>query len=146
YPSDATSRPNILFLMADEFRHDCLGVAGHPIVRTPSLDRLASQGIRFTNAYVASPVCSPSRATLFTGRYPQVHGVTQNNLPFNAGEIALPKLLRAHGYTTGMAGKRHLQGFDDWFDHADSTSAGGGPAYAAFLRASKQLVTGNANT
>ena len=66
---------NILFLMADEYRHDCLGVAGHPIVRTPNFDKLAGEGVRFTQAYVASPVCSPSRATLFTGRYPQVHGV-----------------------------------------------------------------------
>jgi arylsulfatase A-like enzyme len=132
--------------MADEYRHDCLGIAGHPIVKTPSFDKLAREGVRFTHAYVASPVCSPSRATLFTGRYPQVHGVTQNNMPFNAGEVALPKLLRAHGYTTGMAGKLHLQGFDDWFDHAESTNPSGGPAYQAFLRASKQLVSGSPNT
>ncbi len=145
--ADSVKRPaNILFLVADEYRHDCLGVAGHPIVKTPNFDKLAREGVRFTHAYVASPVCSPSRATLFTGRYPQVHGVKQNNFPFNAGEVALPKLLRVQGYTTGMAGKLHLQGHEDWFDHADSTSASGGPAYAAFLRASKQLVTGSANT
>jgi arylsulfatase A-like enzyme len=146
FAAEAKRPANILFLMADEYRHDCLGVAGHPIVKTPSFDRLAREGVRFTHAYVASPVCSPSRATLFTGRYPQVHGVTQNNLPFNDGEVALPKLLRAHGYITGMAGKLHLQGFDDWFDHAASTNPSGGPAYQAFLRASKQLVTGSPNT
>jgi arylsulfatase A-like enzyme len=142
---NAAARPaNILFLMADEYRHDCLGVAGHSIVKTPNFDRLASEGVRFTQAYVASPVCSPSRATLFTGRYPQVHGVTQNNLPFNAGEVALPRLLRAQGYTTAMVGKLHLQGHDDWFDRAYSTNPGGGPAYEAFLRASKQFITGSA--
>jgi arylsulfatase len=136
---------NILFLLTDEFRHDCLGVAGHPIVKTPNLDRLAGQGVRFTRAYAASPVCSPSRATLFTGRYPQVHGVKQNNLPFNAGEIALPRLLRAHGYQTGIVGKLHLQAANDWFDYAQISDGGRGDSYEAFLRASKQFITGIAN-
>src|SRR4051812_30314593 len=93
-------RPNILFLVADEYRHDCFGVAGHPIVKTPNFDKLAKEGVRFTHAYAASPVCSPSRATLFTGRYPQVHGVVSNNLPFAPGEVTLPQILRAAGYTT----------------------------------------------
>ncbi len=137
---------NILFLLTDEFRHDCLGVAGHPIVKTPNLDHLAAQGVRFTRAYAASPVCSPSRATLFTGRYPQVHGVKQNNLPFNAGEIALPRLLRAEGYRTGIVGKLHLQATDDWFDYAQITDGGRGDGYEAFLRASGQFITGIANS
>src|SRR5438067_345514 len=96
--------PNILFLVADEYRHDCLGVEGHPIVNTPNFDRLAGGGVRFTQAYAASPVCSPSRATLFTGRYPHIHGVRSNNLPFAPGEVTLPQLLRAQGYTTGIVG------------------------------------------
>src|SRR3954470_23386862 len=80
--SAAERRPNILFLVADEFRHDCLGVAGHPIVKTPNFDRLARDGAFLRSAYVAAPVCSPSRATLFTGRYPNVHGVLNNGMPF----------------------------------------------------------------
>ncbi|MGH9840434.1 MAG: sulfatase family protein [Blastocatellia bacterium] len=142
----AAKRPNILFLVADEYRHDCLGVAGHPIVKTPNFDRLAHEGVRFTQAYVASPVCSPSRATMFTGRYPQIHGVKGNNFPFNDGEVALPKLLRASGYTTGMVGKLHLQGHDDWFDSVIIDRAGDSANYEAFLRATKQLMEGNANT
>jgi arylsulfatase len=145
--SAAAKRPaNILFLMADEYRHDCLGVAGHPIVKTPNFDQLAADGVRFTQAVVASPVCSPSRATLFTGRYPQVHGVTQNGMPFNDGEVALPRLLRAHGYASAMVGKLHLQGYADWFDRAEVSAGGGGPEYQAFLRASRQELKGNANT
>lgn len=137
---------NILFIVADEYRHDCLGAAGHPIVKTPFLDRLAQQGTLFTHAYTASPVCSPARATLFTGRYPQAHGVRQNNLPFNPGERTLPPLLRAQGYRTGITGKLHLQAGDDWFDYAQVTDGGRGDAYLAFLRASKQFIKGTANS
>ena len=74
-PQDAR-RPNILFLMADEFRHDCLGVAGHPLVRTPTLDRLAREGLRFTRAYVASPVCSPSRGSSLCSSPPSAYGIS----------------------------------------------------------------------
>jgi arylsulfatase A-like enzyme len=144
--AESVRAPNILFLVADEYRHDCLGVAGHPIVKTPNFDRLAREGVRFTQAYTASPVCSPSRATMFTGRYPKVHGVTTNNMPFAEGEVVLPKLLRTRGYTTGMVGKLHLQLGDDWFDFAEITAGGDGSAYTAFLRASGQMLKGNANT
>ena len=142
----SAATPNILFLVADEYRHDCLGVAGHPIVKTPNFDRLARDGVRFTQAYVASPVCSPSRATMFTGRYPQAHGVRTNGMPFNEGEVVLPKFLREHGYTTAIFGKSHLQFADNTFDVAEITAGGDGSAYLAFLRASGQMIKGNANT
>lgn len=138
--------PNILFLVADEYRHDCLGVAGHPIVKTPNFDRLAGEGIRFTQAYVASPVCSPSRATMFTGRYPQVHGVRGNGFPFSEGEVVLPRMLRGRGYTTGIVGKLHLKVERDWFDFAEISGGGDSSTYMAFLRASGQMLKGSANT
>jgi arylsulfatase A-like enzyme len=142
----AERRPNILFLVADEFRHDCLGVAGHPIVKTPNFDRLAADGVRFTHAYAAGPVCSPSRATMFTGRYPNVHGVRGNAYPFNEGEVVLPRLLRSRGYTTGIVGKLHLKPEADWFDFAEITAGGDSASYVAFLRASGQMLKGNSNT
>jgi arylsulfatase A-like enzyme len=144
--SAADRRPNILFLVADEYRHDCLGAAGHPIVKTPNLDRLAGGGMRLSRAYVAAPVCSPSRATLFTGRYPQVHGVTTNNMPFAPGEVVLPELLRAQGYTTGMVGKLHLQDYKTWFDYAQLDTEGSSAEYRAFLNARGQALTGAPNT
>jgi arylsulfatase A-like enzyme len=141
----ADRRPNILVLVADEFRHDCLGVAGHPVVKTPNLDALARGGVRFAKAYAAGPVCSPSRATLFTGRYPQVHGVTQNNLPFKEGEVTLPQMLRAQGYTTAMVGKLHLQGYESWFDSAEIDTEGNSEAYRAFLRDRGREIKGAPN-
>ena len=142
----ADRRPNILFLVADEFRHDCLGVAGHPIVKTPNFDKLAQEGVRFTQAYVAAPVCSPSRATLFTGRYPQVHGVTTNNMPFAPGEVVLPEILHAQGYTTGIVGKLHLQDHKGWFDYDQVDTEGSSAEYQAFLKARGQAIVGRPNT
>ncbi|MBI4877216.1 MAG: sulfatase-like hydrolase/transferase [Acidobacteria bacterium] len=119
--SAAATRPNILFVMVDEMRWDALGAAGHPIVKTPNLDRLARQGMRFANSYTVAPVCSPARATAFTGRYAHVHGVTSNAVPANRGEIYLPSILRHYGYHTAISGKLHFAphrmsfGFDQFW-------------------------------
>jgi arylsulfatase len=135
----APSRPNILWLMADEFRHDTMHGAGHPMVRTPNLDRLAREGMRFSTTYTVSPVCSPSRASVFSGRYAHVHGVTTNQVPAHNGEIFLPSMLRHYGYRTAISGKLHFvpRRFDFGFDEFYSFSAEG-PApekgYQAFLQ------------
>ena len=71
--ANSPKRPNILFIMVDEMRWDAMGCAGHPVVRTPNLDRLARQGVLFANSYSVAPVCCPARRTLFTGRYAHVH-------------------------------------------------------------------------
>ena len=69
------SQPNILFLMADQLRADCLGCYGNDVIRTPNLDRLASQGVRFTSAYTSVPSCTPARSALLTGLSPWHHGM-----------------------------------------------------------------------
>jgi choline-sulfatase len=116
-----TARPNILFVMVDEMRFDAMGCAGHATVKTPTLDKLAKQGVLFRNAYTVSPVCCPSRASVFSGRYPHIHGVKRNSIPHNDGEIFLPTILRHHGYHTAIAGKLHYSpkrysyGFDNFW-------------------------------
>ena len=67
---------NVLFIMADQLRHDHMGCAGHPCLRTPNLDALAARGTRFTNAFVQSGICGPSRMSYYTGRYVSSHGAT----------------------------------------------------------------------
>src|SRR4029077_4874483 len=104
-------------------------------VKTPNFHKCAAGGGGFPQAYVAAPVCSPSRATLFTGRYPQVHGVTTNNRPFASGEVVLPELLRVPGYTTGIVGKLHLQDHQGWFDFDRVDTEGNSAEYRAFLKA-----------
>ena len=119
--AQAPKRPNILFVMVDEMRWDAMGCAGHPDVKTPTLDALSRESVFFSNAYTVSPVCCPARASVFTSRYPHVHGVTRNGLPYNDGEIFLPSILRHHGYHTAIAGKLHYNphrfdfGFDDFW-------------------------------
>ena len=68
-------RPNILLLMADQFRGDCLGAAGHPAIKTPNLDRIAAEGVMFSRAYSCTPTCTPARAALLTGLSPWRHGM-----------------------------------------------------------------------
>ncbi len=132
-------RPNILFIMVDEMRWDAMGCEKHPVVRTPNLDKLAAEGVRFNRCYTASPVCSPARASVFTGRYAHVHGVISNGVPANPGEIFLPSLLKHYGYHTAIAGKLHYTParFSYGFDQFWSFSAEGPTpeiGYSAFLR------------
>jgi arylsulfatase A-like enzyme len=103
----APTRPNILLLYADDWRHDTLGAAGHPIVRTPHLDRLATEGIRFRRSYVTTSICGVSRASLLTGQWMSRHGNTAFDAFATPWEETLPGLLRARGYWVGHVGKWH---------------------------------------
>lgn len=102
--------PNFLVLYPDQWRADALGCAGHPVVRTPCLDRLAREGLRATHAFVANPLCTPSRGSFMTGRYPHTTGVTHNQAPLPATAVCFAERLVAAGYRTGYIGKWHLDG------------------------------------
>ncbi|MBP6901536.1 MAG: sulfatase-like hydrolase/transferase [Burkholderiaceae bacterium] len=99
---------NVLFIMADQLRWDHLACAGHPYLRTPHLDALAQRGVRFTQAYVNSGVCGPSRMSYYTGRYPSSHGATWNRVPLSVGEVTLGEMLRGHAQHLALAGKTHV--------------------------------------
>ena len=100
---------NVLLLLTDQQRKDSIGAYGNPLVRTPSLDRLAAEGVRFERAYCQNPFCSPSRASILTGLYPRTHGLWHNGIRFDAvGAPTLADMLGEHGYRTGSVGKIHL--------------------------------------
>jgi arylsulfatase A-like enzyme len=105
-----SKEPNILFIIADQWRAQALGFAGDPNVKTPHLDALEKQSINFTQAVAGLPVCSPTRATLLTGQRPQTHGIFLNDVPLNPAAVTLPKELKADGYDTGCIGKWHING------------------------------------
>ncbi len=144
-----TERPNILFVLTDDQGCWALGCAGNPEIETPNLDRLAVSGMRFENFFCASPVCSPARASILTGRIPSQHGIHDWLRAGNStiepdkggrlteyleGQPGYTDFLAAQGYTCGMSGKWHLgdshhpqKGFTFWEVHAK----GGGPYYDA---------------
>lgn len=100
---------NILFVMYDQLRHDYLSCAGHPTMKTPNFDRLAARGVRFTRAYVQSPICGASRMSFYTGRYVHSHGAAWNNFPLKVGELTLGDHLRQIGVESWLIGKTHMR-------------------------------------
>jgi arylsulfatase A-like enzyme len=115
--SSAADRPNFLFIYTDDQRWDALGVvqreqgekARFPWFQTPNLDRLASEGVRFRNAFVVNSLCAPSRSVYLTGRYSHLNGVANNHTPFPSENVPVTwsSLLKKAGYTTGYIGKFH---------------------------------------
>ena len=148
-PSFDVSRPNVLVILTDDQGCWAMGFAGNHEIRTPNLDRLAAEGVRFENFFCTSPVCSPSRASLLTGKIPSQHGVhdwlragnstieTERGgelIEYLKGSVGYSDILAAHGYDCGFSGKWHLgdshhpqRGFSYWAVHAK----GGGPYYGA---------------
>lgn len=107
----ATPRPNLVFILTDDHRADILGCHGHPVVRTPHIDRLAAEGVLFENASVTSAICTPSRACFFLGQFERKHGVNFNSgtaMAESAWAESYPMLLRNAGYFTGYVGKNHV--------------------------------------
>lgn len=113
----AAAAPNIVIIYADDLGYGDLGCYGHPSIRTPNLDRMAAEGIRFTQFYSAAEVCTPSRAALLTGRYPIRNGMCHDQVRvlrrLSTGglpddEITIAEMLKGKGYTTGIIGKWHL--------------------------------------
>ncbi|MBG6203649.1 arylsulfatase A-like enzyme [Labrenzia sp. EL_13] len=100
---------NILFIMYDQLRFDYLSCAGHPHLHTPNFDRVAAMGVRFTNAYVQSPICGASRMSFYTGRYVSSHGAAWNGFPLRVGEHTLGDHLRDTGMDCWLIGKTHMK-------------------------------------
>lgn len=124
------ARPNIIFLLTDDQRDNTLGAMGHPLVKTPNLDALMRESVRFKNAYIATPVCCPSRVSYLTGMPERIHGVGFSSsyvLTEQQWEQSYPALLRKGGYYTGFVGKlgveyytfkgRAQDKFDFWWGH-----------------------------
>jgi len=146
------SRPNVVSILTDDQGIWAMGCSGNSEIRTPNLDRLAASGMRFEHFFCTSPVCSPARASLMTGRIPSQHGVhdwiregnaKEDAIDYLAGQLAYTDLLDEHGYALGFSGKWHLgdsarprKGFSLWYAH----ERGGGPYYNAPMYRDGELV------
>ncbi len=155
--SGSTNRPNIIFILADDLGYGDLGCYGQKLIRTPNLDRLAREGVRFTQAYAGSTVCAPSRCVLMTGLHTGHARVRGNALvPLLPEDRTVAKMLKEAGYVTGIVGKWGLgepntpgvpnrQGFDEWFGYLNQGHAH--DYYPQYLWRNEQKVTieGNLN-
>ncbi len=112
-------QPNVLWIMADQLRFDCLGANGNSRIQTPNLDKLAARSSSFQHAFVQAPVCVPSRASYFTGRYPHSHKNRVNYTPLDAREQLIQKMFQEGGYQTASVGKLHF--YPPTAEHARST-------------------------
>ncbi|WP_318614296.1 sulfatase-like hydrolase/transferase [Sporosarcina sp. YIM B06819] len=145
-------KPNIVFILSDDQGAWALGCAGNHEIRTPNLDQLASEGVRFSNFFCTSPVCSPARASLLTGKIPSQHGIHdwisegnigEKRIEYLSGQTAYTEILAENGYICGISGKWHLgdsltpqKGFSHWFVH----QSGGGVYYDAPMIRNGELV------
>ena len=109
-PSGADRPLNVLFLFPDQMRAQAMGCMGNPDVRTPNLDRLASEGVLFRNHFANSPVCCPARAIILTGKYAHTNGMVANDLRLRESETSMAEVFSLAGYRTGFVGKWHLDG------------------------------------
>jgi len=148
----ADDQPNVVFVLTDDQGPWAAGCYGNPEIRTPNIDRMAATGTMFRNHFVATPVCSPSRATFLTGRVPSQHGIHEwiskgncapDSVEYLRDEVAYTDVLAANGYTCGMSGKWHMgaaetpqHGFDFWYVH----QKGGGDYNAAPVVRDGQLI------
>ena len=116
--SQAAKRPNIVIIFTDDHAQHAISAYGSTINKTPHIDRLASEGVRFNQSFVANAICGPSRATLLTGLHSHANGQTGNRSPFRDELPSFAKTLQANGYDTAMIGKWHIttkpNGFDHW--------------------------------
>ncbi|HJN17613.1 MAG TPA: arylsulfatase [Armatimonadota bacterium] len=147
----ARRKPNIIFIMTDDLGYGDLGCYGQQVIQTPHIDRLAAEGVRFTDCYAGSTVCAPSRCVLMTGKHTGHCHVRGNaRVPLRPEDVTVAELLRGQGYTTGTIGKWGLgepdttgipnrQGFDYWFGYLNQKNAHN--YYPEFLWRNEEKVT-----
>ncbi len=121
----AVDRPNVVYILCDDLRPDALGCYGSPHVKTPHIDSLAAEGVRFKNTFCTTSLCSPSRASILSGLYAHAHGVVNNFTEYPTSLASFPTQLHDAGYATAYIGKWHMgeendaprPGFDYFVTH-----------------------------
>ena len=117
--ADKDERPNILFIMSDDHAYQAISAYSDKLIQTPNIDRIANEGILFTNACVTNSICAPSRAVILTGKHSHLNGKIDNHAKFDTTQVTFPQLFKKAGYQTAMYGKLHFgnnpKGVDDFW-------------------------------
>ncbi len=115
---NSPERPNILFIMSDDHAYQAISAYSDKLINTPNIDRIANEGMLFTNACVTNSICAPSRATILTGKHTHINGKINNLMPFDTTQVTFPQIFQKAGYETAMYGKLHFgnnpKGVDDF--------------------------------
>ena len=128
-------RPNIVLIIGDDISDADFGCYGHPNIRTPNVDKLAADGLRFTNTYLTTSQCSPTRCSIITGRYPHNTGAPELHTPLPEGQVMFPAILKKAGYYTAAAGKWHMGNYaKSAFDKIDGGGPGGEERWVELLQ------------
>ena len=115
---DTQQPPNILFIMSDDHAYQAISAYRDHLIQTPNIDRIAREGMLFSNACVTNSICAPSRAVILTGKHSHLNGKIDNRFPFDTSQITFPQIMQSEGYQTAMFGKLHFgnnpKGFDEF--------------------------------
>jgi arylsulfatase A-like enzyme len=156
-PPPRTGKPNIIFILADDLGYGDLGCYGQKKIKTPNIDRLAAEGIRFTQCYAGTTVCAPSRSALMTGQHTGHTRIRGNNAwPLQPGDLTVAELLKSAGYKTALIGKWGLglpqttgapwkKGFDEFFGYVSQTHAHDYYPSNLWRNGQMMLIAGNEN-
>ena len=133
------NRPNILFIFSDDHAYQAISAYGSQVNKTPNLDRIANEGMRFDRCFVTNSICGPSRAGVLTGKYSHLNGFVRNGNTFNGNQQTASKLLQAAGYQTAVIGKWHLRSTPVGFDYYHVLQ-GQGPYYNPAMKTPRGIV------
>ena len=117
-PQELPKNPNIIFIMSDDHAYQAISAYSDKLIQTPNIDRIAKEGMLFTNACVTNSICAPSRATILTGKHNHINGKIDNIMQFDTSQVTFPQIFQQAGYQTAMYGKLHFgnnpKGVDDF--------------------------------